>query len=68
MEEFLFILFKTIFYWIMGLAYIGVIMAGSWFWNQVFGDGAITLLEAFVSAAIVFVPIVVGKVMTSSDD
>ena len=60
-------LVHTIVYWLFGALYIGVLMGGAWVWNRLFGDGQITFLEALISAAIVAVPIVVGKVITTVD-
>lgn len=68
MENFVFNLMKTLTYWIFGLVYIGILMLASWGWHSVFSDTPWTFLDAFLAAAIVFVPIVVGKVMTTKDE
>lgn len=67
MKDFWFELGKILFYWAYGALYIALLMFASWAWREVTGNDNFTLLDLFISAAIVFVPIVVGKTMTAKD-
>lgn len=67
MKDFWFELGKIAFYWVYGAFYIALLMFASWIWRAVSGRDNFTLLDLFISAALVFVPIVVGKTMTAKD-
>ncbi len=66
--EFLFSMLKFFVYWIFGAIYIGLVVGITWLFDNLFGDGAKTLTDFLISAAVLIVPFVVGKVLTSPDD
>lgn len=58
----------TLFQWLVGVLYIGIIMGASWLWHEVFSDTPWTWIDALISTAIVIVPIAFGKLFLMSDD